>query len=191
MKDLQVVEDVENTEDIEYMDGLIRYIVVSDFAEYMAKCSLDCDVRVVVALKGEKGNTALSEVLKVCERGQEIEIESIINAFSTALEFIDTINEAIKKGVVIKTRDGGFSTEDVEDVPAIGYLLQSIENLLGSKQDKDIYPIGFSEVISKYMNKNITEAEARNKLGIQRAQFYRLLKKVGANRRGNGKEDIL
>ena len=33
------------------------------------------------------------------------------------------------------------------------------------------------------MNKNITESEACRKLGIQRAQFYRLLKKAGARRR--------
>jgi DNA-binding NtrC family response regulator len=184
MKDLQDIEQMKNEYDLEDIDGVIRYIVVNDFTEYMHKCNETWDIRVIAVLKGERNIRTLADVISVCRRGQEIEIESIINAFSNALEFMETINLALEKGVVIKTMDGNFTTEDVEDVPAMAYVFKSITSLLNvDKFRASIYPKGFLKVICRYMNKNITESEACRMLGIQRAQFYRLLKKAGARRR--------
>lgn len=192
MKDLQDIEQIKNEYDLEDMDEVIRYIVVNNFTEYVNKCNENWDVRVIVALKGERDNRTLADVIKGSEKGQEIEIESITNAVSNTSEFVDTINLAIEKGVVLRITDGSFSTEDIEDVPAMAYVFESITNLLNvDKSRTSIYPKGFLKVISRYMNKNITESEACKLLGIQRAQFYRLLKRVGAYRRRISKEDIL
>lgn len=192
MKDLQDNEQIENEYDLEDMDGVIRYIVVNDFTEYMDKCNENWDVRVIVVLKGEKDNNTLADVIIGSEKGQEIEIESITNAVSNTSEFIDTINLAMEKGVVLRTTDGSFSTEDIEDVPAMAYVFESITNLLNvDKSRPSIYPKGFLKVVGRYMNKNITESEACKLLGIQRAQFYRLLKRAGAHRRTIIKEDLL
>lgn len=192
MKDLQDIEQIKNEYDLEDMDEVIRYIVVNNFTEYVNKCNENWDVRVIVALKGERDNRTLADVIKGSEKGQEIEIESITNAVSNTSEFVDTINLAIEKGVVLRITDGSFSTEDIEDVPAMAYVFESITNLLNAdKHRPSIYPKGFLKVISRYMNKNITESEACKLLGIQRAQFYRLLKRVGAYRRRISKEDIL
>lgn len=191
MKDLQDIEKTKNEYDLEDMDGVIKYIIVNDFTEYMDKCNKNWDVRVIVALKGERDNMTLIDVIKGSEKGQEIEIESITNAVSNILEFIDTINLATEKGVVLRTTDGSFSTEDIEDVPAMAYVFKSITNLLDAavKSRISVYPKGFLKVINRYMNKNITESEACRILGIQRAQFYRLLKRAGAQRRRMSKED--
>ncbi len=192
MKDLQDIEQIKNEYDLEDMDEVIRYIVVNNFTEYVDKCNENWDVRVIVALKGERDNRTLADVIKSSEKGQEIEIESITNAVSNTSEFIDTINLAIGKEVVLRITDGGFSTEDIEDVPAMAYVFESITNLSNvDKSRASIYPKGFLEVISRYMNKNITESEACNLLGIQRVQFYRLLKRAGAHRRIMSKEDLL
>jgi hypothetical protein len=192
MKDLEDIEQIENECDLEDMDGVIRYIVVNGFTEYMDKYNENWDAMVIVVLKGEKDNKTLADVIKGSERGQEIEIESITNAVSNILEFIDTINLATEKGVVLRTTDGSFSTEDIEDVPAMAYVFESITNLLNAdKYRPSIYPKGFLKVVSRYMNKDITESEACRLLGIQRAQFYRLLKRVGAHRRRISKVDIL
>lgn len=192
MKDLQDIEQIKNEYDLEHIDEVIRYIVVNDFTEYVDKCNENWDVRAIVALKGERDNKTLADVIKGSEKGQEIEIESITNAVSNTSEFVDTINLAIGKGVVLRTIDGSFSTEDIEDVPAMAYVFESITNLLNvDKSRTSIYPKGFLKVISRYMSKNITESEACKILGIQRAQFYRLLKRAGAHRRRMSKEDLL
>ncbi len=192
MKDLQDIEQIKNEYDLEDMDGIIRYIVVNDFTEYMDKCNKNWDVRVIVVLKGEKDNKTLADVIKGSEKGQEIEIESITNAVSNTSEFVDTINLAMEKGVVLRITDGSFSTEDIEDVPAMAYVFESITSLLNADKSRpSIYSKGFLKVVSRYMNKNITESEACKILGIQRAQFYRLLKRAGAHRRRMSKEDLL
>lgn len=192
MKDLQDIEQIKNEYDLEHMDEVIRYIVVNDFTEYVDKCDDNWDVRAIVALKGERDNKTLADVINCSEEGQEIEIESIRNAVSNASEFIDTINQAMEKGVVLRTTDGSFSTEDIEDIPAMAYVFESITNLLNADKSRtSIYPKGFLKVVSRYMNKSITESEACKLLGIQRAQFYRLLKRAGAHRRRMSKEDLL
>ncbi|AOY77714.1 hypothetical protein [Clostridium formicaceticum] len=90
----------------------------------------------------------------------------------------------MEKSVVIRTKDGSLSTEDFEDVPAMGYLLNSIIEITNCQEKSNKkYPAGFLEVVERYMEKNISEIKAINILNIQRAHFYRLLKDFGASRR--------
>jgi hypothetical protein len=141
------------------------------------------EIEHIIVILNEKERLNLADVISRSDKGEEIEIESIVNAFSTVKEIQKTIELAVEKGIVIKTIDGSFSTEDMEDVPAMGYLLNSILELVEDVgTSKAIYPSGFSQVVTGYMDKNITEVEACRTLDIQRTKFYRLLKKFGASR---------
>ena len=73
MKDLQDIEQMKNEYDLEDIDGVIRYIVVNDFTEYMHKCNETWDIRVIAVLKGERNIRTLADVISVCRRGQEID----------------------------------------------------------------------------------------------------------------------
>lgn len=165
-----------------------RFLVVSDYSEYEQAMKSSNDIEVIVAISGERERKSLADVIRESKEGEEIEIDSIVNAFSSAIEIKEILDLAIERGIDIRTMDGSFSTEDMEDVPALGYLLDSVIELGGNVRiNKEIYPSKFLEVVVGYLDRSITEVDACKVLSIQRAQFYRLLKKFGV-RRSRGRE---
>lgn len=165
-----------------------RFLVVRDYSEYEQALEASNGFEVIAVVLGERERKSLADVTRESKEGEEIEIHSIVNAFSSAIEIKEILDLAIERGIVIRTMDGSFSTEDMEDVPALGYLLNSIVKLEGSViNNKETYPPRFLEVVNGYLDRGITEVDACKILNIQRAQFYRLLKKFGV-RRSRGRE---
>ncbi len=165
-----------------------RFLVVRDYSEYEQAMKDSNGIEVIAVVSGERERKSLADVIRESKEGEEIEIDSIVNAFSSVIEIKEILDLAIERGVDIRTMDGSFSTEDMEDVPALGYLLNSIVELGGNvRNNKETYPPRFLEVITEYLDRGITEVDACKILNIQRAQFYRLLKKFGI-RRSRGRE---
>lgn len=165
-----------------------RFLVVRNYSEYEQAMKASNGIEIIAVVSGERERKSLADVIRESKEGEEIEIDSIVNAFSTAIEIKEILDLAIERSVVIRTMDGSFSTEDMEDVPALGYLLNSIVELGGNvRNNKETYPTRFLEVVNGYFGRDITEVDACKILNIQRAQFYRLLKKFGV-RRSRGSE---
>ncbi|MBS4539453.1 hypothetical protein GOQ27_13335 [Clostridium sp. D2Q-11] len=161
-----------------------RFLVVRNYSEYEQAIKYSSKVETITVISGERERKTLIDVIRASDSKEEIEIESIENAFTSVEEIKEAINLALEKGMVIRTKDGLFSTEDVEDVPALGYLLSSIIDMTSRKQKLDKkYPAEFLEVVKKYMDKSISEVEALSELNVHRTQFYRLLKAFGASRK--------
>jgi len=165
-----------------------RFLVVRDYSEYEQAMKASNGIEVIAVVSGERERKSLADIIRESKEGEEIKIDSIVNAFSSAIEVKEILDLAMERSVVIRTMDGSFSTEDMEDVPALGYLLDSVIELGGNVGiNKEIYPPRFLEVITGYLDRGITEVDACKILNIQRAQFYRLLKKFGV-RRSRGRE---
>lgn len=121
-----------------------RFLVVKDYSEYEQVIKGSNSIEVIAVVVGERERKSLVDIVRESNAAEEIEIYSIVNAFSSVIEIKETINLAIERGIVIKTMDGSFSTEDMEDVPALGYLLSSVVELGENvRNSKEIYPLRF------------------------------------------------
>ncbi|ABW18155.1 hypothetical protein Clos_0593 [Alkaliphilus oremlandii OhILAs] len=63
-----------------------RFLVVSDYSEYEQAMKASNGIEVIAVVSGERERKSLADVIRESKDVEEIEIDSIVNAFSSAIE---------------------------------------------------------------------------------------------------------